>query len=520
MLDLIAHRGPDGAGTHVTAGLGLGMRRLSIIDLEGGWQPIWNEDESIGVVFNGEIYNYLELRDELLPAGHEFRTHTDTEVLVHLYEQLGENMFAKLRGMFAFALLDTNRNRLLIARDHFGQKPLYYTTNGSRFAFASELKSLLDLPWVNRDRDPEAFLDYVSWLSLPSPRTHFRHIAKLAAGSYLSLPLDGRQLPEPHRYWRYELDAQPDLTALEPAVEELDATLRDSVKVHLRADVPVGVLLSSGLDSRAVVTYAQELQEGRMQTFSVGFDGPNSEAEGAAATAREIKSKHHALALTSDDLLHNLERIAWHLDEPVGDPAAFAVLKVCELARGHVKVLLSGEGSDELFAGYQTRYLGMMDTLRRSEKLRRFAPLLPEADPAGRPSRWQRLGLRAHHTRASEAVTLRIEGLPGDVRHRRGLTAEQLRRLRQRTDVIAGWRLPSATRHALRIANARYPLAARGIPAAKSGQDEHGRVDRIAHPDPRRADRRTGRAHRLTAQAPADGPGQARLASLPRAQIA
>lgn len=438
MLDLLAHRGPDGAGTHVAPGLGLGMRRLSIIDLEGGWQPIWNENESIGVVFNGEIYNYLELRRELIAGGHEFRTHTDTEVLVHLYEQLGDAMFAKLRGMFAFALIDTNKNRLLIARDHFGQKPLYYTAHGDRLAFASELKSLLALPWVSKEADPEAFLDYVSWFSLPSPRTHFRHIRKLPAGCFLSLPLHGLQSFEPHRYWRYELDEVPDLTALEPAVEELDAVLRDSVKMHLRADVPVGVLLSSGLDSRVVVTYAQELQEGRMQTFSVGFGGPDCEAVGAAATAREINAKHHGLELNSDDLLNNIERIAWHLDEPVGDPAAFAVLKVCELARGHVKVLLSGEGSDELFAGYDARYLGIMATLKRSEKLRRFKPLVPPADPAGRPSRWQRLGIRAHHTRASEAVTLRIEGFPGDVRHLHGLTADQLRRLRQRADLIAG----------------------------------------------------------------------------------
>jgi asparagine synthase (glutamine-hydrolysing) len=437
MLSLLAHRGPDGAGMHVAPGLGLGMRRLSIIDLEGGQQPIWNENETVCVVFNGEIYNYLELRRELIAGGHEFRTHTDTEVLVHLYEQLGDAMFAKLRGMFAFALLDTNKNRVLLARDHFGQKPLYYASHGDRLAFASELKSLLALPWVGRDLDPEAFLDYVSWLSLPAPRTHFRHIRKLPAGCFLSLPLHGLQSFEPHRYWRYELDDVPDLTALEPAVEELDAVLQESVKVHLRADVPVGVMLSSGLDSRVVVTYAQELQEGRMQTFSVGFGGADSEAQGAAATAREIKSRHHELELTSDDLLHNIEKIAWHLDEPVGDPAAFAVLKVCELARGHVKVLLSGEGSDELFAGYDSRYLGIMSTLQRSEKLRRFASLVPDADPAGRPSRWQRLGMRTHHSRASEAVTLRIEGLPGDVRRRHGLTADQLRRLRRRADVMA-----------------------------------------------------------------------------------
>ena len=437
MLDLIAHRGPDGAGLHTAPGLALGMRRLSIIDLKGGWQPIWNEDRTIGVVFNGEIYNYLELRRDLLAAGHIFRTQTDTEVLVHLYEQDGDAMFAKLRGMFAFALFDTRKNRLLLARDHFGQKPLYYTRNGARFAFASELKSLLALPWVSRERDPDAFLDYVSWLSLPSPRTHFRSIHKLAAGSFLTLPLDGARTAELRQYWSYALTAAPDLTTLDAAVEALDATLRDSVQMHLRADVPVGVLLSSGLDSRAVAAYAQELQPGGMQTFTVGFGGADSETKGAAETAREIHSQHHTLELTSGDFLQSLERIAWHLDEPVGDPAAFAVLKVCELARGHVKVLLSGEGSDELFGGYDTRYLGMLSTLARSDKLRRFAPLLRAPDAASPPSRWQRLGARAHHSRASEALAHRSEGLPGDIRTPRGLTPDQLRHLRQRTDEIS-----------------------------------------------------------------------------------
>jgi asparagine synthase (glutamine-hydrolysing) len=437
MLDLIAHRGPDGAGTHVAPGLGLGMRRLSIIDLEGGWQPIWNEDETIGVVFNGEIYNYVELRRDLLAAGHAFRTHSDTEVLVHLYEQHGGAMLQKLRGMFAFALLDTNHNRLFLARDHFGQKPFYYSGAGGRFAFASELKSLLALPWVSRQPDGDAFLDYVSWFSLPAPRTHFRGIKKLPAGCCLTLPLDGAPLPEPRRYWHYELDDVPDLTALEPAVEELDATLRESIKLHLRADVPVGVLLSSGLDSRTVAAYAQDVQEGRMQTFTVGFGGPDSETQGAAETAREIESTHHALELGHQDFLQSLERVAWHLDEPVGDPAAFAVLQVCELARGHVKVLLSGEGSDELLGGYDARYLGMLATLQRSDKLRRFASVLPVSDPAGAPSRWQRLSARAHHTRGSEAVTLRLEGFPGDVRQPRGLTPEQLRRVRDRAGAIA-----------------------------------------------------------------------------------
>ena len=437
MLSRIAHRGPDGAGTHLAGGLAIGMRRLSIIDLEGGWQPIWNEDHTIGIVFNGEIYNYVELTAELTATGHVFRTHSDTEVLVHLYEERGLDLFDALRGMFGFALLDTRQKRLVLARDPFGQKPIYYTRSGDKFAFASELKGLLALPWVSRERDPEAYLDYAGWLALPSPRTHFGDIHKLPAGSFLTLPLDGSSGPVVRKYWSYDLNAAPDLTTLEPAVDALDAALADSVKVHLRADVPVGVLLSSGLDSRVVTAYAQELQGGQMQTFTVGFGGPDSEMIGAAETAREIRSKHHALELSANDLLENIGRIAWHLDEPVGDPAAFAVLKVCELARQHVKVLLSGEGSDELFAGYDARYRGMLATLNRSEKLRKFAPLLPEADPAGMPSRWNRLRTRAHHSRASEALTLRLEGLPGDVRTPRGLTPAQLRRLRERADEIA-----------------------------------------------------------------------------------
>jgi asparagine synthase (glutamine-hydrolysing) len=438
MLDLIRHRGPDGEGTLLEpeGGLAVGMRRLSIIDIEGGSQPIWNENRSIGVVFNGEIYNYVELRRELLSAGHTFRTSTDTEVLVHLFEDTGSDLVARLRGMFAFCILDRNRGCVVLARDHFGQKPLYYTTSKGRFAFASELKSLLALPWVDRESDPEAFLDYTSWLSLPAPRTHFRHIRKLPAGSLLELSLEAPDHPLIRRYWRYRLDEPADLNDPDAAIEELDRTLRDSVCVHLRADVPVGVLLSSGLDSRTVAAYAQELQEGKMQTFTVGFGSGDSEQAGAAQTAREIASVHHELTLTPSDLEGSIDRIAWHLDEPIGDPAAFAVLKVCELARGHVKVLLSGEGSDELFAGYDERYLGMLDTLARSHRLRWLAPLFPRARGFASTSRLGRLCTRAHRTVAGEIAALRVEGFPGDIRTPRGLTASQLARLQTRAEKI------------------------------------------------------------------------------------
>jgi len=440
MLARIIHRGPDGQGTHVSMadGLAIGMRRLSIIDLEGGSQPIWNEDHTIAVVFNGEIYNYLELRQELEAKGHVFRTYSDTEVLVHLYEEDSAPMFARLRGMFAFCILDQPRRRLFIARDHFGQKPLYYTTAGDRFAFGSELKCLLTLPWVSREFDPEAFPDYASWLSLPSPRSHFRHVRKLPAGSTLELSLDAPAQPKVRRCWNYDLRTAATLNGESAAVEALDRTLRESIRVHLRADVPVGVLLSSGLDSRTVTAYAQDLQRGNMQTFTVGFGEGDSEQAGAAATAKEIGSRHHELELSADDLSDSIERIAWHLDEPIGDPAAFAVLKVCELARDHVKVLLSGEGSDELFGGYEHRYAGMLTTLARTARLRLFAPFLPKPRSFAGASRFGRLRARAHRSTAIEALALRVEGLPGDVRHPRGLDHAQLERLQQRVEALAG----------------------------------------------------------------------------------
>jgi asparagine synthase (glutamine-hydrolysing) len=478
------------------------MRRLSIIDLEGGWQPIWNVDRTVGVVFNGEIYNYLELTAELAASGHRFQTHCDTEVLVHLYEKRGLEMFEPLRGMFAFALLDTRQHRLVLARDHFGQKPLYYARAGERFAFASELKCLLTLPWVSRERDPDAYFDYVCWLALPSPRTHFQEIRKLAAGSYLTLPLGSGDAPvKPRSYWSYRLDRVPDLTALEPAVEALDAALADSIKgasargctrgraAQQRSRQPHGDLLTR-----------KSSKDGTMQTFSVGFGGPDSELPGAAETAREVGSKHHALELSAKDLLTNIERIAWHLDEPIGDPAAFAVLKVCELARDHVKVLLSGEGSDELFAGYDGRYLGMMQTLRRSEKLRRLAVFLPKPDPAGASTRWHRLRTRAHHTRASEALMLRLEGLPGDVRSPRVLNEQQLRRLRQREAEIAPvvYRRQHDLLSELLTLDLDWQLAESLL--QKADKMSMAGIHRTAHADPRSPHRGSFRASRFESQ--------------------
>jgi asparagine synthase (glutamine-hydrolysing) len=433
MLDLIAHRGPDGEGMHLLpGGAAIGMRRLSIVDLEGGAQPIWNEDRTIGVVFNGEIYNHIELRVALEARGHRLRTQCDTEVLVHLYEDLGEAMLARLRGMFAFAILDLRARRLFLARDHFGQKPLYYYARGDAFAFASELKSLLALPFVPRETDPEALLDFATWLSLPPPRTHFRHIRKLAAGCCLTVPLDTATASEPVRYWRFELLEAPDIFDLDEGAEAIDAALAESVRMHFRADVPVGVLLSSGLDSRIVTAYARELHAEGVSTFSVGYAEAGSELEGARHTAEELGTDHRELQITGPGIGEAIERVAWHLDEPIGDPAAFAVWEVCKFAREHVKVLLSGEGADELFAGYDEKYRSQLHTLERSETIRRLLGWVPPARAPFPPTRLGRLRRRAGDSLEAEIVALRAQGFPGDQRTPRGATPEQLRRVRQR----------------------------------------------------------------------------------------
>ena len=409
----------------------MGMRRLSIIDIEGGKQPVWNEDGTVAVVFNGEIYNYIELRREL--SGHCFRTQSDTEVLVHAYEEFGADMVSRLRGMFAFAIFDTRRRTLLIARDHFGQKPLYYFRKGPRFAFASELKSLLSLPECPRDPAPEAFLDYISWMSLPAPKTHFRDIWKLPAGHRMTVPLDNPAELSVSEYWSCDLSRPATINRIDEAAEAVDAALSDSLKIHMRADVPVGVLLSGGLDSRTVALYASEHAGEPLRTFSVGFGNLDSELPEALESSRLLGTIHHAIDVGHEEYAAALERVAWHLDEPIGDAAALAVLKVCERARSEVKVLLSGEGADELFAGYAGRYQGMLKTTSRSRRLRWLRHALPQRQMDG-SSRWSRLMRRIHQTPALEMAALRIEGLPGDVRNPAGLTQTQLLRLHKRSD--------------------------------------------------------------------------------------
>ena len=432
MLESIRHRGPDGGGRSVGAfpGLCFGMRRLSIIDVRGGDQPIWNEDGTVGVIFNGEIYNYVELRRRLAGGGHRFKTESDTEVLVHLYEDLGESCVRELQGMFAFAILDRRKERLFMARDPFGQKPFYYHERDGFLAFGSEIKALAAHPGVSLELSSEAFLDYAAWLSLPAPQTHFSAIRQLPPAHSFSFDLRKATLSEPVPYWRWETDAAPDLTDPEEAVALLDRVLDHSLNVHLRSDVPVGLLLSSGVDSATLASYSQQKLAGTLRTFTVDFSG-DSEAAGARRIAEHIGAQHHELTLTSADFLEALPTVAWHLDEPIGDPAAFCIYRICRHARDHVKVLLGGEGADELFGGYAGRYRGMGRTLRRSDWIRPLRALLPHLSLES-ASRWARVCGRAHLTRDEEIIALRQEGLPGDVREPRGFTASQLERLARR----------------------------------------------------------------------------------------
>ncbi|RYD85914.1 MAG: asparagine synthase (glutamine-hydrolyzing) [Verrucomicrobiaceae bacterium] len=412
MLQSIHHRGPDGEGRlHDTRlGVHVGMRRLGIIDLTGGDQPIWNETRDVAVIFNGEIYNYREIRQQLQGRGHTFRTSSDTEVLVHLYEEHGDRMIEHLRGMYAFLIIDLKARRGLIARDPFGQKPLYYTTSRDRLAFGSELKALSHLPWVDWEKDPDAYLIYLTWLSLPAPRTHFRHIRKLEPGAILSIPLDQPDQAKLSQPWSYLDLHQSDATTI--TAEEAEDVLRESVRLHLRSDVPVGIFLSGGLDSKLVSALTAAELETPPQAFTAVFDGVGSEENEAAATARLFHLPHHRIRIRSAGLGDQLAQVVKYLDEPIGDPAAFAVSQLAAAARERVKVVLSGEGSDELFGGYHGRYQGMHETIRTSDKFRKWGRFLPTPRriPSGRArTLWQ----RAKFSPQAEIAWMRREGLPG-----------------------------------------------------------------------------------------------------------
>jgi asparagine synthase (glutamine-hydrolysing) len=370
MCGAIRHRGPDEEGHHVGAGVALGMRRLSIIDVAGGSQPISNEDRTVHVVFNGEIYNHHALRGRLAPR-HTLHSRSDTEVLVHLYEESGAAMVDQLRGMFAFAIWDERAARLTIARDRLGIKPLYYWPTDDGVAFASELRSLLALPDFPRDVDATAVREYLALGYVPDPACIFKGVRKLPPGHVLTW--DATRGVETRRYWS---PVRPEMPVADDreAVEELRRLIADAVGSHLESDVRLGAFLSGGIDSSTVVAQMTRLTDTRVETFSIGFEDPAfNEAPHAASVARALGTKHTELIVRPDaDAL--VEQVVRTYDEPFGDSSALPTLMVSQLARRHVTVALSGDGGDELFGGY-TRYA----ELERRRELPGFARRLARA---------------------------------------------------------------------------------------------------------------------------------------------
>jgi asparagine synthase (glutamine-hydrolysing) len=353
MMDRIAHRGPDGAGAFVSGAVGLGHRRLSIIDLSTGDQPMCNEDGSVWVVYNGEIYNFRELRADLQRRGHRFKSTSDTEVIVHLYEELGDACVARFEGMFAFALWDAKRRRLLLARDRVGIKPLYIANTGRALLFASEIKSLLAEPGVGRRVDPQAVDRFLTYYYLPGEATLFDGIEKLPPGHYLTVS-SGRVAVR--RYWDLPLEAADPALPFAAAVDRLRNLLKEAVERHLISDVPVGVLLSGGVDSAGVLAHAAAHTAEPLHTFTMGFEGRGfaDERPYARLAAAAFGTRHHEVTMTAAEFRDFLPRYVWHMEEPVCEPPAVALFFVSRLARDSgVKVLLSGEGGDEAFAGYQ-----------------------------------------------------------------------------------------------------------------------------------------------------------------------
>lgn len=353
MCATMTARGPDEEAFHVHRGIGLGLRRLSIIGLETGRQPVHNEDGSVVVVMNGEIYNYRALRKDLEARGHRFATDTDTETIAHLYEERGEACVEALRGMFAFALWDERRQRLFLARDRIGIKPLYYGRIGPRFVFASELKSILALPGVPREINWQSLDHLFTSMTTPPAESIIAGIHKLAPAHTLTWTPHGT--PRIRRYWRVDFATDPRRSE-QDTIDELRTRLEESVRLHMVSDVPVGAFLSGGVDSSAVVAMMAAASSTPVKTFSIGFTEPShDESAYARRVAAHLGTEHHELIL-EPDAVATIEDFAWHMDEPFGDVSALPTFAVSRLAARHLKVVLSGDGGDELFAGYD-RYV-------------------------------------------------------------------------------------------------------------------------------------------------------------------
>ena len=394
MNQSLVHRGPDEGSVHIEPGVGFGHRRLSIIDVATGQQPLFSEDGSVAIVFNGEIYNFQELVPELEAAGHRFHTKSDTEVIVHAWEQWGEDCVKRLRGMFAFAIWDRNRQTLFMARDRLGVKPMYYAVlPDGLLLFGSELKALMAHGGMAREIDPYAVEEYFALGYVPEPRTIFRQARKLPPAHTLTIRR-GQPLPEPREYWdvRFTLDSR--ISEAE-AREELVRRLRESVRLRMISEVPLGAFLSGGVDSSAVVAMMAGLSTEPVNTCSIAFDDPQyNEAEFAQMVAERYRTRHHVETVRSDDD-DLVDTLAHHYDEPYADSSAIPTYRVCQLARKRVTVALSGDGGDETFGGYRRYRMHMMEERMRQavpEAVRRplfglLGRIYPKADWAPRAVR-------------------------------------------------------------------------------------------------------------------------------------
>jgi asparagine synthase (glutamine-hydrolysing) len=370
----IAHRGPDDEGFFVEENVGLAMRRLSIIDAKTGHQPLSNENQDVWIVYNGEIYNHAELRVDLEAKGHSYRTRSDTETIVHLYEEYGRDCVKHLRGMFAFVIWDRRRRVLFAARDRLGIKPLYYRWDGKAFLFGSEIKAILAYPEVTAEFNRATLAEYLAFGYITGPETMFAGIRKLLPGHILELHEQGE--PAIDRYWdlttEIDHEPQPRVYYVKTYREKLEA----SVNSHLMSDVPLGVFLSGGLDSSAVAALTTKIRRDRIQTFAVGYsEEAFSELRYARDVAEHIQSDHHEVQLSRDEFFENLPRLIWHEDEPLAWPSSVALYCVARLAREYVTVVLTGEGSDETLSGY-TRYAW---TLLNSSMDRAYRSVTPSA---------------------------------------------------------------------------------------------------------------------------------------------
>ncbi len=357
MMEAIRHRGPDDEGAFLSGPVALGNRRLSIIDLETGKQPISNETGSVTVVFNGEIYNYRDIRSGLQRRGHTFRTSGDTEVLVHLYEEYGAECVHHLRGMFGFALWDNEKGRLLLVRDRLGIKPLYYADRPEAFVFASEIKSILQFPGIDVVPDLTALSNFLSLKYVPAPETIFAGIRAIPPGHLLLCESGGVSVQQ---YWDLSFRVRERGVSEEEYAERLEALLRESVRLRLISDVPFGAFLSGGVDSSSIVALMSEMLDSPVKTFAVGFgeeDAQISELPYARLVAEQYETDHHDVVVRCEHLTDMAETLIWHLDQPIADPAVLGNYMVAALASQHVKMVLTGEGGDELFAGY-ARYPG------------------------------------------------------------------------------------------------------------------------------------------------------------------